>query len=53
VDAPVRAKSESPRGDFKITPAAQSTASLPSRQRGSICKPAGHRPGSAHKTFLA
>lgn len=53
VDAPVRTKSESPRGDFKITPAAQSPASLPFRQRGSIRKPAGHRPGSAHRTFLA
>jgi hypothetical protein len=53
MDAPVRAKSESPWGDFKITPAAQGTASLPSRQLGSIGKPAGHRPGSAHKTFLA
>lgn len=53
VHAPIRAERESPRRDFKITPAAQRPAIPALIERGSIGKPAGHRPGSAHKTFLS
>ena len=50
---PIRAKCEPARRDLKVAPAAESAAILPSLKRGSIGKPAGHGPGSAHETFLA
>jgi len=52
MDAPIRAEGEPARGDLEVTPAAERTAVLPSRQCSSIGKSAGHGSGRAHKTFL-
>src|SRR5437667_4398471 len=53
MDAPIRTEGEAAHRNFKIAPAAQTTAVRAFLKGGSIGKPAGHGARSAQETFLA